>query len=312
MAVFYTTLNQMLFLFALILIGFALVKWKVMPAGSATVLSKLENNVFIPALMLSTFMSNFTVARLNDAWKLMLFSFGTLALFIPLSILVARCCAKDSYTRKIYTYGLSFPNFGFMGNAIVMALFPDMFLNYLLFTLPYWILIDLWGIPSLLISGEKQSFRQRMKNFCNPMMIAMLIGMIIGLCNIPMPSFADSLISTAGSCMSPIAMLLTGMTVASLDLKKTFSKISIYVVSLLRLVAFPLLLIGILLLIPIPEMYVICAVCAAAMPLGLNTVVIPSAYGKDTTVAAGMALVSHLLSCLTIPLMFLLFTNVLL
>ena len=50
-------------------------------------------------------------------------------------------------------------------------------------------------------------------------------------------------------------------------------------------------------------MYV-CAVCAIAMPLGLNTIVIPSAYGKDSTVAAGMAIISHLLSCITIPLVF--------
>ena len=42
------------------------------------------------------------------------------------------------------------------------------------------------------------------------------------------------------------------------------------------------------------------------MPLGLNTLVIPAAYGKDTSAAAGMALVSHLLSCITIPLVFLL------
>ena len=40
------------------------------------------------------------------------------------------------------------------------------------------------------------------------------------------------------------------------------------------------------------------------MPLGLNTVVVPAAYGKDTSVPAGMALVSHALSVVTIPLVF--------
>ena len=43
------------------------------------------------------------------------------------------------------------------------------------------------------------------------------------------------------------------------------------------------------------------------MPLGLNTIVVPAAYGKDTSVAAGMALVSHLLSCITIPVIFMLY-----
>ena len=39
----------------------------------------------------------------------------------------------------------------------------------------------------------------------------------------------------------------------------------------------------------------ICRVDSLAMPLGLSTLVIPSGYGKDTSVAAGMAIVSHLL-----------------
>lgn len=50
-----------------------------------------------------------------------------------------------------------------------------------------------------------------------------------------------------------------------------------------------------------------CIVCNLAMPLGLSTVVIPASYGKDTSTAAGMALLSHLLSCATIPLIFMLF-----
>ena len=37
------------------------------------------------------------------------------------------------------------------------------------------------------------------------------------------------------------------------------------------------------------------------------TVIIPSSLGRDTRVAAGMALVSHILSCLSIPVVFALF-----
>ena len=43
MDVFLPILNQMIFLFAFILIGYILSKMKVSPDNSATVLSKLEN-----------------------------------------------------------------------------------------------------------------------------------------------------------------------------------------------------------------------------------------------------------------------------
>lgn len=41
-----------------------------------------------------------------------------------------------------------------------------------------------------------------------------------------------------------------------------------------------------------------------AMPLGLNTVIIPSAYGKSPDDGASMALVSQLTAVFTIPILF--------
>ncbi|MBR4013685.1 MAG: AEC family transporter [Clostridia bacterium] len=314
MDLFLPTLNQMVFLFAFILIGYFLAKFKVVPHGSVGILAKLENWLFIPALVMQTFIGNFTVSNLGVTWKLFVFGFIIDAVVIPLSIVSARIAAKDSYTRKICIYGLCFSNFAFMGNAVVNAIFPDVFYEYIVFTLTLWIPIYLWGVPALLVSdGEKKSLASRLKSFVNPMFIAMIIGMIIGITGLDLPSSVDSVISTSASCMSPIAMLLTGFTVAEIDIKKTLSKLSVYTISVLRLIVYPLIAIGIFAIIPldIPDSYVICAVCSIAMPLGLNTIVIPAAYGKDTSVASGMALISHILSIITIPVIFMLLRMIL-
>ncbi len=55
MEIFASTLNQTAFLFSFIIIGYFLAKWKVLPDNSSVVLSKLENTVFIPALVMGTF-----------------------------------------------------------------------------------------------------------------------------------------------------------------------------------------------------------------------------------------------------------------
>ena len=52
MDIFSATLSQIAFLFGFIIIGYILVKLKVLPENSAAVLSKLENNVFIPGLII--------------------------------------------------------------------------------------------------------------------------------------------------------------------------------------------------------------------------------------------------------------------
>lgn len=289
--IFASTLNQTAFLFGFIIIGYILVKCKVLPENSATVLSKLENTIFIPALVLGTFIENFTIERISVAWKLLLISFAIALIVIPFAILVSKMVTKDKYIQKIYTYGLSFSNFGFMGNAVVSSLFPDIFFEYLIFTLPLWMLIYLWGVPRLLIAdaGKKQTLKESLKSFINPMFIAMLIGMIIGLSSISIPQWALSLIDVSGNCMSPIAMILTGVVVSSISLKKTFTNIRIYIISIVRLIVMPLIFIGVASFFKMQEIIYLCAVCSLAMPLGLNTIVIPSAYGKDTSVAAGMA-----------------------
>ena len=48
------------------------------------------------------------------------------------------------------------------------------------------------------------------------------------------------------------------------------------------------------------------------MPLGLNTIIVPAAYDLDTKEASSMSLISHLLSSITIPLIFLLFEYIIL
>lgn len=312
MTVFSATLSQTAFLFSFILVGYLLSRWKLVPANSQTVLSKLENYLFIPALVLGTFMPNFTVQQIKSAGGLLLGSCILAAIAILLAHICARLCTKDKYVQKISTYGLCFANFGYMGNAVVSALFPDLFMEYLIFTLPLWILIYLWAVPVLLIGDDsgKQTVAQRLKNFANPMFIATLLGMLIGLLNIPIPGFINSAVTTAGSCMSPVAMLLTGMTIAQFKLKEILQIKSVYFVTALRLLVFPLLFLTAVLLIPMDKTMATCAICALSMPMGLNTIVIPSALGKDTKVASGMALVSHVLSCITIPLIFALFAYI--
>jgi len=312
MTLFYTTLNQTAFLLLFIAIGYLFAKWKVVSEHTAKSLSVLENNLFIPALMLETFISNFTVQKVQPALEIFAFSLVVEAFVIILSLLIVHFGAKGKPEKDFYLYGLCFSNFGFMGNAVVSVLFPDIFLEYLLFTLPLWVVAYLWGVPSLLITdgSKKPSIRQRLRDLFNPMVICMIIGMLIGILDIPIPNVAMSVISSAADCMSPLAMLVSGMIIAQFDLKEILKCWTVYLFSALRLLAFPLLFLAVMLVHPLQRTFAICAVCILAMPFGLNTVIIPSAYDKEVKDASGMVLVSHVLSCLTIPLIFWLFEKI--
>ena len=329
MSLFVSTLNQMGVLGAYMIIGFVIAKLRIVDRKSTTLLSKLENNVFLPALVLYTFAKNFNLAALSQSWKLLLFSLGTELVIIPIAIVSAKLASKDGFIRRMYTYGLSFSNFGFMGNAVVQALFSASFYqSYVIFTLPLWTLIYIWGVPGLLIErGEaseevgKKTLLEMLKPLINPMFIALLIGAVLGISGIGeyllslnggKGFFLMQVIKVCGDCMSLIAMIMTGITFAFIDVKKVLTDKSIYLVTALRLIVYPLVFGGIALLfakhvIAFDDAIFQCFVISLAMPLGLNTIVIPAAYGRDTSVPAGMALISHTLSIATIPLVMMIF-----
>ena len=312
---FLATLNQMAFLFTLIIIGYLLVKFGCVSQDSAKTLSKLENIVFVPALIMGTFIKNFTVETFSTAWKFLIMSMALAIVCIPLAFLVAKFCYKNEESaKKLSTYCLSFSNFGFMGNAVVKALFPEMFMEYVIFTIPFWTCAYVWGLPTLLIpktEGEKKTLWTRVKPLVNPMFICLIIGAIIGLSGLWLPPFVTGVIDSAGACMSPLAMILTGIMVANINLVALVKKWQLYVLSLMRLLVFPLLFIAIFAFLPqnsfITPSFLLSGICVMAMPSGLTAVFAPAPYGVDTRPAAEFALLSHVLSVITIPLIMLLF-----
>ena len=302
------------FLFLLIFIGFILVKTKILPEGSAKVLSRLESYFFIPAMVLLKFMKEFTIERLSTSWLTIVISFAIAFVMIPIVLLVSKLLTKNVTERNAYIYGLCFSNFGFMGNAVVQTLFPSIMLEYVIFTIPLWTLIYVWGVPFILTEREDSKGENKiltsLKALVNPMFIALVIGVILGLTGVypllPDNFFAVKVVEAGDMCMSPVAMLITGITFGTMNFKVVFKKPGIYIATVIRLVIIPFIMFGIFSLIPVPETVFKCIMIVSAMPLGLNSIVVPASYGKDTSAAAGMALVSHLVSLATIPLFFML------
>ena len=312
--VFFTTLGKIGHLFLLIIAGYVVMKVTKMPKNATGVVSKLVSRLFMPALILSNFMQNFTAERIKGSIGFFVMGVILGVISIPLGILISKFTAKSTYLRRIHTYGLAFSNYGFMGTAVMTSLAPEIFTDYLIMATPLWMANYAWAVPSLLmpIKGEEQGkkvsvFHIELKNLANPMFVAMALGMLLGITALPVPDFALSALSSLSNCMSPATMLLTGMCVANIDIKKVLKLPSIYILSIFRLVVFPLMLLGAYYVLKFDSNIALSALCILAMPLGLNSVVIPEAYGKDTSEASGMAIVSHLGSAITIPLLFSLF-----
>lgn len=309
LSIFVATLSPMLCLFTCIVIGYVLHKEKILPENSDTVISKLENYVICPALTIYTFLNQCTVQTLIEHSHMMVYSAFIVMIALIFAYLLAGYFEKDSYKKKIYRYAIAFGNFGFMGNAIIpVVLGEEMLYDYMLFTIPLSLVVNTWGISSLIPSNEEHHHIS-FKNILNPAMIALLIGMMLGLSGMHeyMPRFILTALSNLGSCMGPLAMVLTGFVIGKYDLKEMLLCKKIYVVTFLRLIVLPIIYVGILMIAQADIKTITLGLFAFMMPLGLNTVVFPAAYGGDTSTGGAMAIISHTLCVITIPIMYALF-----
>jgi len=317
--IFSATVKQLIVLFIFIITGFVLKRLKLLPDSTASVLSKLETWVLVPALTLNTFMTKCTPDALAERWRSILFSMvlSVLAVLIanltsPLFVLLKEQFKDEEERRRIkniYVYALSFSNLGFMGNALVLAVFgEDILFEYMIFTLFYNIIIYSYGmmilIPETAEERGKSGILRGIGYLFNPIFVSILLGAGIGLSGVKLPDVLSSAVASAGGCMAPVAMILTGFVIGSYSFRSMLLNYKVYIVSVLRLIVFPLLFVIPLKIFGAPEAVIRSAACVTAMPLGINTVIFPAAYGGDPSLGASMALVSHTLSVVTIPFMF--------
>jgi predicted permease len=94
------------------------------------------------------------------------------------------------------------------------------------------------------------------------MFAAMIVGIVLGLTAVKMPAWVNQVVSVSGECMSPVAMLLTGITLSTVDFKKIIKQGNIYIVSFIRLIIIPAVALGVIYFIPsIPKEFAVCIVC---------------------------------------------------
>ena len=178
--VFLATLNPMLTLFLFMILGFALYKIKVLPDNSAKVMAKLETYLFAPALSIVSMLTVTPDKIATHATNVLLVALAML-LALGLALIIAPLFVKDklSYERKVYNYALTFGNYGYLGDPVVLALFGlEGLAFYKIACLPTSMVLYSWGISQLIPVSQGQ---KKWKNFFNTPSVSMYVGLILGI-----------------------------------------------------------------------------------------------------------------------------------
>jgi predicted permease len=297
-----TVFTQVMTLFVFVSIGYVLGKSRICDLSHTKVLSKLLVYVFLPCNVFKTFSGNFTFSYIAGNYTLVIA--GTVVLFCVLifAYFVAKLFAREKYQRYLYEYSVIIPNFGYMGYALALDLFGEAGqINFMTFAIPFSIYIYSIGINIL----TKKAFKP--KNLLQPVLIAMVLGIVVGLTNLRLPEILTGTVYKAAQCMAPLSMIMTGLVTAERPLLNILKNKRVYPMLVLRLILMPLVVGGILQLFFAPAV-VQAAVLFYALPCGINTVVFPKMVDENCEVGISLALTSAALSCITMPLILQLFS----
>lgn len=305
---FGTMFSQMLGIFMLLVIGFALKRYWLISEDGDVIMSQLITKLFLPALMFYTFLEECTVANLKEYGSWMLLGALFQMVSIGIAILFSKLLAKgDENLEGIYKYCLAFPNTGGVGNPIILSLFGHLGLfQYQIFMLFNIIACYCWGVQQLIPSQYRYPMKEAWKNLISPVNIAMVVGGILGLTGIGdlLPDAIHTTLQNLGNGYSIVAVILVGFVIGKYHLYKLVREKRTYLLTLLRLILIPCGFMLMLRFFELPPMLLTLVCLTYACPCGMNAVVYPVSYGEDAHAGASLILITSVLSVFTIPLLF--------
>ncbi len=299
---FVNVLTQVVILFILILIGYALAKTKVLSDKSVSGMTDLVLILVTPCVIVKSFFREFNKSDLKDL--LISFLLGVLLhlAFIALSMLFLRDKNKDR--QIVLQYAAVFSNCGFMAIPLQQALLGDngVFLGSS-FVAIFNAFVWSWGL--LLMSGDKKTLKP-LKIITRPAILALIIGLAVFLLSIPVPKIISEPVSMLAALNTPLPMIIIGFHLANSNVLKSFTDIKCILTILLRLIIYPAAAITVMWLCGVKgDMLISQAICCSA-PVAAVTTMFSSKYNRDTELSVNLVSLSTLLSLITMPVMILL------
>ena len=311
---------------ALIILGFTLRKANLFNEHSKKTLTTILMKIALPCLAFTGFIIDFDTTILAQSGWIILF---TVIAYLACLLIGHLIFHKYHTTRKsIYAILMTFGQITLFGLPLVKAIYGNTgVLVGNIMSIPFRMFLYIYCF--IVISEtklERGAIKDTLKNvFCNPIIIAMLISMILWIAQPILPKIVigdvnysifriDKTVpwlykslSTIANLTMPLSMLLIGVTLGDIDIKSAFTSKTAWIMSIFRSIISPII-IGIIvylfLLIPnvnlSTEMVSAIIICfAAPVSAVVNTFCVT--YNKEAITSSDTCFLSTLLLIVFVP-----------
>jgi predicted permease len=293
-----TTLNQILIMFLIILIGFICYKTKLIDQEGNKKISNLLLMLVNPMLILVSYQMDYSKKLMIGLLISFLLAIFTHIFGIFISYIFVR--GKVNADVVIERFSSIYSNCGFMGIPLIYGIFGSEGVFYITAYMTVFNLF-IWTHGLIMMIG-KQDSKTMVKALLSPTIIAIVIGFFLFVLHIKLPNPIYKSLDYVASMNTPLAMLIAGITIAQSDILKVFLKKRIYLVIFLKQLLIPTVLLIIYSRVACSDAVMTTAVIAAACPAATTGTLFALRYDKNALYASELFAMTTLFSIITIPI----------
>lgn len=238
--------QQMVALFAIVAVGFALRRLRIVNDAFDAALTKVVFAVTLPCMILSSLTMAETLPDAMGIVRVLAFALASYALILLIAVVAPLLFRLPASKRGVYSFAIAFANVGFIGYPVVQAVFgADAVLYAAIFNVPFNFLAFTVGIAFLTKGaegaeeGEGSAFDW--KDLVSPVQIACIAAIVLALLNVRSLGPLESAIVSLGNMTTPAALLIVGSSMARYSPLSMLTNPRAYAASAVRLVIAPIL-----------------------------------------------------------------------
>ncbi len=301
-----TVIQQVAVMALLAAVGYFCRKTNMLDENSTKKLSGLLLNIVIPVVILVSYQKPFDASMLGG----LLLSFALAGASIISSLLIIPLIFRRKERSGVVNERLAavYSNCAFMGIPLIQGLFGNDGVFYLTAYITLFNVL-MFTHGALSVSGEKFTLKTLGKALLHPCVIFIAVGMVLFLLNIRLPQVLLDVCEQLAGLNTPLAMIVAGSVIATVRLRDAVKKPRLYAVCFIKLMAIPMLLLGLCAVCGFDRLISGVNVIAAACPTAAACTMFAIKYDKNPGYSSELFAAATVLSCVTLPLILTIFEH---
>ena len=302
MEISFLLFKQIAQFFIMIIMGYTLVKLKIVKSEDSKVLSMVCLYLIMPCVIINSFLIDFTPEKLKGLGL----AVGVAIVIHFVAWIFIKILGKVLNFNPVEKASVMYSNAANMVIPVVMSVLGDEWVLYSSAFVSVQLVL-LWTHCKSMLSNEK-GFELK-KIYTNINLMAIFIGILLFITKIHIPSVLQGTLKSVGGTVAPISMIITGMIMAGAELKKVFSNGRIYLVLFFRMIFFPFIVFlimyftGITKVIDNGAMILLVTFIATITPTASSITQMAQVYGNNEQYAGAINIMTTIASIVTMPIM---------